>query len=387
MVSAGRAFNIAMHLEQLISDLVAIDSINPDLVTGAAGEGEIARFIAGWLEQAGLEVHMEEVRPGRPNVVGIARGAGGGRTLLLNGHVDTVGVAGMSAPFTSRIADGLLFGRGAYDMKGGLAACMMAAAEARKHSFRGDVIVTAVMDEEYAGLGTMAIAERYRADGAIVAEPTELTLVVAHKGFVWLEVETQGVAAHGSRPHLGVDAIAKMGGVLARLDQLAGELSRRTPHPLLGPPSVHASLIMGGQELSSYPERCLLSIERRTLPGENGDTAQAELTQIVDHLAAGDSAFRADVRRTLERAPLETPADAPILNVMRQAAASILGHPVEPSGVSFWTDAASLHAAGIPTVLFGPLGAGAHAAEEWVDLASVRACADVYLATAQAFCQ
>lgn len=374
------------ELEQLLSDLVAIDSINPDLVPGAAGEAAIAAFIADWLRAAGLEVHVTEVRPGRPNVVGIARGAGGGRALLLNGHVDTVGVAGMSEPLRPRIAGGKLYGRGAYDMKGGLAACMVAAAEAARRNLRGDVIVTAVMDEEYAGLGTLAVAEQVRADGAIVAEPTELQLVVAHKGFVWLEVETQGVAAHGSRPHLGVDAIAKMGGVLVGLEGLAAELAHRPPHPLLGPPSVHASTIQGGGEWSTYPDRCTLAIERRTLPGETGDAAEAELRAIVARLAAADPTFRAVVRRDLARAPLETPAGAPILATVQQAAAGALGRAVETTGVSFWTDAASLHAAGIPTVLFGPLGAGAHAAEEWVDLASVQTCAEVYLATALAFC-
>ncbi len=372
-------------LEQLLRDLVAIDSINPDLVPGAAGEAAVAAFIAGWLRAAGLEVHVEEVRPGRPNVIGIARGTGGGRSLLLNGHIDTVGVTGMSEPFIPRVHDGRLYGRGAYDMKGGVAACMVAAVEAAKLKLRGDVIVTAVMDEEYAGLGTLAIAERYGADGAIVAEPTELELVVAHKGFVWLEVETQGVAAHGSRPHLGVDAIVKMGGVLAGLDRLVEELSRRPAHPLLGPPSVHASTIQGGGEWSTYPDRCTLAVERRLLPGETGDAAEAELQAIVVALTAADPAFRATVRRDLVRSPLETLADAAILRAVQQAAAGVLGRPVEPAGVSFWTDAASLHEAGIPTVLFGPLGAGAHAVEEWVELASVQSCAEIYLATAAAF--
>lgn len=311
---------------------------------------------------------------------------GGGRSLLLNGHVDTVGVVGMSEPFRPRVEGGRLYGRGAYDMKGGVAACMVAAAEAARLGLRGDVIVTAVMDEEYAGLGTLAVAERYGADGAIVAEPTELQLVVAHKGFVWLEVETQGVAAHGSRPHLGVDAIAKMGGVLVGLERLAAELAQRSPHLLLGPPSVHASIIQGGGEWSTYPDRCTLSIERRTLPGETGDAAEAEVRAVVDQLATADPAFKAIVRRDLVRSPLETPADAAILTAVQQAAVVALGRPVKPTGVSFWTDAASLHAAGIPTVLFGPLGAGAHAAEEWVDLASVQTCAEVYLATAAAFC-
>ena len=373
-------------LERLLSDLVAIDSMNSDLVPGAAGEAAIAAFIADWLRAAGLEVRVEEVQPGRPNVIGIARGSGGGRSLLLNGHIDTVGVTGMSEPFTPCVRDGRLYGRGAYDMKGGVAACMVAAVEAAKLKLRGDVIVTAVMDEEYAGLGTLAVAEHTRADAAIVAEPTELQLVVAHKGFVWLEVETEGVAAHGSRPHLGVDAIVKMGGVLAGLDRLVGELSRRPAHPLLGPPSVHASTIQGGGEWSTYPDRCTLAVERRLLPGETGDAAEAELQAIVAALAAADPAFRAAVRRDLVRSPLETPVGAPIISAVRQAAGDALGRLVEPAGVSFWTDAASLHEAGIPTLLFGPLGAGAHAVEEWVDLASVQTCAEIYLATAAAFC-
>ena len=374
-------------LEQVLADLVAIDSINPDLVPGAAGEGEIARFIAGWLGAAGLEVHLEEVLPGRPNVIGIARGTGGGRSLLLNGHIDVVGVAGMDAPFAPRVADGRLYGRGAYDMKGGLAACMVAAAEANKHNLRGDVIVTAVMDEEYAGLGTQAIAARYHADAAIVAESTELELVVAHKGFMWLEVETHGVAAHGSRPHLGVDAIAKMGSVLLELDRLGQDLSRRPAHPLLGHASVHASLINGGQELSSYPEQCVLAIERRTLPGETAEMVAAEWQAILQRLHENDPTFRAELRLGLFRSSLETPADAAIVAAVSEAREKIRGHAPDLVGLSFWTDAATLHAAGIPTVLFGPSGEGAHAAVECVDLDSVRACAEVYLATAMTFCQ
>jgi acetylornithine deacetylase len=375
------------ELDQLLSDLVAIDSINPSLVPGAAGETEIAAFVARWLEAAGLEVYFDEVLPGRPNVVGIARGTGGGRTLLLNGHMDTVGVADMPDPHRPRISEGRLYGRGAYDMKGGLAACMVAAAEAKKRNLRGNVLVTAVMDEEYAGLGTTAVAERYSADAAIVAEPTQLDLVVAHKGFMWLEIETRGVAAHGSQPQLGVDAIVKMGGVLVELDRLGQDLGHRPTHPLLGNASVHASLINGGQELSTYPDRCLLSIERRTLPGETADMITSEVQAIVNRLHETDPNFQAVVRPGLFRSPLETPWESEIAAAIRGSIEDVLGHSPEPFGAWFWTDAATLHAAGIPTVLFGPIGAGAHATEEWVDLASVRACAEVYLATATAFCQ
>lgn len=374
------------RIERLLRDLVGINSVNPDLVPGAAGEGAIADFVARWLRDAGLEVHVHEVLPGRPNVVGIARGTGGGRTLLLNGHMDTVGVEGMKQPFEPRLEAGRLFGRGAYDMKCGLAACMIAAADVKALHPAGDVIVAAVMDEEYAGLGTMDLAKRYHADGAIVAEPTELELVVAHKGFVWLEVETQGVAAHGSRPHLGVDAIAKMGAFLVELEHLGDRLQSRAGHPLLSAPSVHASLITGGQEMSSYPERCVLSVERRTLPGETPDAVEAELLEIISALQQRDDGFRATVRRRLVRSPLETLEDAEITGVIRRAAEPVLGRAGPPAGISFWTDAATLGEAGIPTVLFGPVGAGAHAAEEWVDLQSVRLCAEVLRSAASAFC-
>jgi acetylornithine deacetylase len=374
-------------VDTLVRDLVAINSINPDLAPGAAGEGEVARFIAGWLERAGLEARLDEVRPGRPNVVGVARGTGGGRTLLLNGHLDTVSAGGMSQPHRPRLAGGRLYGRGAYDMKGGVVACLLAAAAAKRLKLRGDVMVTGVMDEEFAGLGTLEIAQHYRADAAIVAEPTELRLIVAHKGFVWLEVETQGVAAHGSRPDLGVDAIAKMGPVLVGVEQLGQELRARSPHPRLGHGSLHASIIQGGGEISTYPDRCRLSLERRTLPGESPAAVEAELQAVLDRLSRADPTFQAVVRRTLDRAPLETAEDAGIVTALRSAASAVLGQTPPLDGVAYWTDAASLWAAGIPSVLFGPAGVGAHADEEWVDLDSVRACADTYLATAREFCR
>ncbi len=375
------------ELDQLLSDLVSINSINPDLIPGAPGEAEIAHYIARWLERAGLEVQLVESVSGRPNVVAIARGTGGGRTLLLNGHMDTVGIAGMPDPHQPRIAGGRLYGRGAYDMKGGLAAAMIAVAAAGKRHLRGDVIFAGVIDEEYASLGTLDLAQRLRADAAIVAEFTELQLILAHRGFVWLEVETVGKAAHGSRPDLGVDAIVKMGKVLTEMEKLDGTLRSNPVHPLLGSGSLHASLIQGGQELSSYPERCILSVERRTLPGETPESVEAELVGIVEQIERSDPSFQAVVRRGLDRAPLETRADADIVRTLQAASLKVLNHPLQIAGVPFWTDAAILSAAGIPSVLFGPLGGGAHAVEEWVDLASVRTCAEIYLATAADFCK
>ncbi|MBN2118828.1 MAG: ArgE/DapE family deacylase [Anaerolineales bacterium] len=374
--------------DQLLSDLVSINSINPDLVPGSPGEAEIARYIAQWLERAGLEVQLIESASGRPNVVGAARGTGGGRMLLFNGHMDTVGVAGMPDAHQPRIdrAAGRLYGRGAYDMKGGLAACMLAIAEAKKQHLRGDVIFTGVVDEEYASAGTLDLAKRFHADAAIVAEFTELQLILAHRGFVWLEVETIGRAAHGSRPDLGLDAIARMGRVLTEMEKLDGRLRANPTHPLLGSGSLHASLIQGGQELSSYPERCLLSVERRTLPGETPEAVEAEFVRIIQEIQRSDPSFRAVLRRGIDRSPLETRADADIVRVLQAAAMQVLKRPLQISGVPFWTDAAILSAAGIPSVLFGPAGSGAHAVEEWVDLASVKTCAEIYLATAMSFC-
>jgi acetylornithine deacetylase len=374
------------ELEKLLSDLVSINSINPDLVPGSPGEAEVARYIVDWLKHAGLEVELIEIVSGRPNVVGIARGTGGGKTLLLNGHMDTVGVAGMTDGHQPRIDGDRLYGRGAYDMKGGLAACMIAAAAAQRQNLRGDVIFMGVIDEEYASVGTMDLAQRYQADGAIVAEFTELQLILAHRGFVWLEVETIGKAAHGSRPDLGVDAIVKMGKVLIEIEKLDQRLRSNPTHPLLGSGSLHASLVQGGQELSSYPEQCLLSVERRTLPGETPEAVEDELTQIVESLRQTDPSFNAVVRRGIHRSPLETREDAAIVRALQVASVQALAHPSQISGVPFWTDAAILSAAGIPSVLFGPSGSGAHAMEEWVDLESVRTCAEIYLATAMNFC-
>jgi acetylornithine deacetylase len=361
-------------LAELLADLVRIDSINPDLIEGAAGEEEIARFVAGWLEDAGLEVEVEEVTPGRFNTVGIARGSGGGRALLLNAHLDTVGVAGMDRPFEPAVEDGRLHGRGSYDMKAGLAAIMLAGADAARAALRGDVIVTAVCDEEVASIGTARVAERYRAEAAIVSEPTEMRLALAHKGFVGFEVETKGRAAHGSRPDLGVDAIAHMGHILVGIEELDRRLRAEPTHPLLGSGSLHASVIEGGQEFSSYPERCLLKGERRTIPGETREHVEGELRQLLGEIEG-------EIRVVVARQPFETPADAEIAELVSRHA----GSP-EIVGVPFWADSALLSSAGIPTVVFGPAGEGAHAVEEWVDLASAERCAEIYAAVARELC-
>ncbi|HEY2372286.1 MAG TPA: M20/M25/M40 family metallo-hydrolase [Gaiellaceae bacterium] len=239
------------EIVELASRLVATNSVNPALVSGGAGEGDAATVVAEWCRRRGFEV--EVLGDERPSVIARRRGSGGGRSLLLNGHLDTVGVAGMEAPFEPRVDNGRLYGRGSYDMKGALAAVLVAALTAGEQ--RGDVIVTAVADEELASVCTETVLEHVTADAAIVAEPTELQVAVAHGGFVGFEIETSGIAAHGSRPDLGEDAIAKMGPILVALDELDERLKARAPHPLVGTGSIHASVIAGGQEMSSFPRR------------------------------------------------------------------------------------------------------------------------------------
>jgi acetylornithine deacetylase len=375
------------ELSDLTSRLVAIDSVNPELGTGGPGEAEIARFVAEWLEGAGLEVSLDEVASGRANVVALARGTGGGRSLLLNGHLDTVGVAGMERPFEPYVEDGRLYGRGAYDMKASVAAMMVAGAQLRERRLRGDVIVTAVADEEVGSLGSEAVARDWRPDAAIVTEPTGLAVAVAHRGFVAFEIEVEGRAAHGSRPDLGIDAIAKMGRVLVGIDELDRTLRASPSDRLLGSGSLHASVIEGGQEFSSYPERCVLQGERRTIPGETVESVEAELRALLEGSSTSDPEFRAQLRFSFAREPFRVDEDEEIVRVLVQHAGEAIGGRPEVVGVPFWTDAALFAAAGIPTVLFGPGGEGAHAVVEWVDLEQVERCAGILVSVAEAFCR
>ena len=370
---------------ELTSALVSIDSINPVLVPGGAGEGEIAAFVARWALEVGLEADVLEETPGRPSVVVRARGSGGGRTLLLCAHLDTVGVQGMTDPYVPRLEGDRLYGRGAYDMKASLAASLLACREAASRGLAGDVLVAAVADEEHSSIGVQEVLRSTRADAAIVTEPTELELIVAHKGFVWIEIEIVGRAAHGSRPELGVDAIVNAGPVLAGIRSLDTSLRART-HPLLGRGSVHASVIEGGSELSTYPARCVLSLERRTLPGDTRATVEAEVEAILERCRAEDSDFVAEQRTLLVREPFEVAEDAEIVRAVREVAAGTLPVPPKIAGVPYWADAAFIAAGGIPTVMFGPSGAGAHAIEEWVSIAETESVTRILVDVASRLC-
>ncbi len=367
--------------------LVRTDSRNPSLVPGGPGEGQAAHLLAGVLEAWGFRVELQEAAPHRPNVV--ARiGTPGGRALMFNGHLDVVGVDGMShAPFDATESGGRLYGRGAADMKAGVAAMCAAAALAGDALTHGELIVAAVVDEEYASRGTRALVEReIRADAAIVAEPTRLAIMPAHRGFVWLDLVFHGRAAHGSRYDVGIDAIRHAGLVLAELDALDESMLAGRTHPLLGHASLHASLIAGGTGMSTYPDRCELKLERRTLPGETPARVTAEVEAACARVRARRPDLRVDLAMTLAQNPSDVDAGAPIVRALRDA----LEHqavPVRVEGMSAWTDCAILNDAGIPAVCFGPGDiALAHGPEEYVELEQIPRAAAVLERLARRWC-
>jgi acetylornithine deacetylase len=372
---------------KLLCDLVSIDSINPSLVAGGAGEEEIAFAVRDHMRGAGLDVEINEVVAGRPNVVGVIEGRSPGRSLMFCGHLDTVGVVGMAEPFNPVERDGRLYGRGAQDMKGGLAA-MISAAESIARSGgleAGRLIVAGVIDEEYESLGASALISTWRADAAVITEPTDLLIGVGHKGYQWVEIETKGVAAHGSLPEQGRDAIFRMGRVIARLEALSQKLRSKPPHAVLGTASLHASLVSGGRELSTYPDHCSLRIERRTVIGEAEDVALAEVEEILRSLKQQDEEFEAGAKMLFGQPPYETP-QGDILPAALEVAMGRLGRTTNRVGMTFWTDAAILGKAEIPTVIFGPGGAGLHGLSEYVRIDEVLACRDALTGLAREFC-
>jgi acetylornithine deacetylase len=382
-------FNIDReYLVSTLQDLIRINSINPLLVSGGPGETEIAAYTADSMEAFGLNVSVHEPEPGRPSVVGILPGQGG-RSLMLNAHYDTVGISGMVDPFSGTIDQGRIYGRGAYDMKGSLAACLAAAKEIVDSGITlgGDLLIAAVADEEFASLGTADLINRYPVDAAIVTEPTDLQICLAHKGFIWLNVDVFGRAAHGSRFDLGIDANMRMGRFLSELAQLERALRTGDKHPLVGPPSLHAAVLQGGTELSAYAAHCRLQIERRTIPGETEGQVMAEIQGLVDRLVSADPSFEALAESFFVRDPFEISPQAEIVETLSVASTAVTGNRPQMVGESPWMDSALLSASGIETVVIGPSGSGAHAKEEWVDLESLITLAEILVETAVAYCR
>ena len=357
----------------LAGDLIRIPSVNPAIAPDEAhGECAVATFACEWLHARGVKAWLEETAPGRPNAVAEVVGEPG-PTLVFCAHLDTVGTAGMTIPpFEPQVRDGRLYGRGAYDMKGAAAACMSAAADLKRTGLRGRLLLALVADEEHASLGAADFVRRHAADGCILTEASAGNLVLAHKGFVWAELVTRGRAAHGSRWDLGVSAIGRMGRIIAALERFDRETLRARVHPLVGPASMHCALIRGGDGLSTYAPECRLSIERRTLPGETPAQVLEELRAAVR--AAGEEA---EITPLLDRPPLTCAPDSVISRCVREAAETVTGARPAETGVAYWMDAAIFAGAGIPTVDYGPDGAGAHEAVEWVEIASLVTCARV----------
>ncbi len=363
----------------LTAALVAVDSRNPSLAADGPGEGQVAERLAEILRSWGLDVAWHEHTPGRVSVVARAGRADGGRSILLNGHLDTVGVEGMRhPPFTPTIHNGRLYGRGSADMKAGVAAMAAAAVRAHDAGAAGEIILAAVADEEWESLGTRALlADGLRADAAIVTEPTRLAIAPAHKGFAWAELTVRGRAAHGSRADVGVDAIAGAAKVLAALDDAARASHTHRSHPLLGHASWHAGTISGGIGLSTYPDRCTVSLERRTLPDEDGRRFAEEITAAIAAVCATTPALDATVTPGLIQQPNDLPVDHPLVRTLETACRDA-GWPAAVEGLSCWTDAALFTAAGIPALCFGPGDiALAHAAEEWVPVDEIHRATDI----------
>jgi acetylornithine deacetylase len=364
----------------LTRELVRVDSRNPSLVPGAPGETAVANALSAILRDWGFRVEMHDAAPGRPNVV--ARiGKPGGRSLMFNGHLDVVGVEGMTHdPFAAEEREGRMYGRGSCDMKSGIAAMCAAAARALDAGLDGEIIIAAVADEEYESIGTRALVDSgVRADAAIVTEPTRLCIMPAHLGFVWAEVVVTGRAAHGSRWDIGVDAIRHAGRFLAALDRFDSEALTTRSHPLLGRPSVHASLISGGTGMSTYPDKCTIQLERRTIPGESPADVVLELRGLADGIDA-------QVRETFSQVPSDVAVQAPIVKAL-DAALRASGEEVRIEGMTAWTDAALLNAAGIPAICFGPGDITlAHAAIEYVPIDEIERATTVLAQLAQTWC-
>ncbi len=374
----------------LLRALVATDSRNPDLVPGAPGEGAIARLLSDILRSWGMRVELQDAAPGRPNV--IARvgtpGGGSGRSLMFNGHVDVVAVEGMAhAPFDAEVKDGRLYGRGASDMKAGVAAMCAAAHRAVARGLSGELIVAAVVDEEFKSAGTKALVESgVRTDAAIVTEPTGLTIMPAHRGFTWVTIDCRGRAAHGSRYDLGVDAILHASHVMTALADFEREELTTHTHPLLGHASMHAGTITGGAGWSTYPEACRLEIERRTLPGESAEQVLGEIQGVCDRVRHREASLQATVQHVFSQLPSDVAVDAPICRALSDALMN-KGEALRIAGMSAWTDAALLNAAGIPAICFGPGDMTlAHANSEWVELAEVDRACEVLTELALAWC-
>lgn len=369
-----------------LQELVRINSVNPSLSENGPGEEEIGLYIADHLKNLNITTVIDRLGKGRINVTGIIEGTGNGRSIMLNAHMDTVDVSHMKDPFSARIEDGKLFGRGAQDMKASIAAILSMAKKIRdqKVSFNGDIILSFVADEEYNSIGTEHALKKYHTDGAIVTEPTDLSVCIAHKGFGLFEFVTQGRAAHGVLPGEGIDANMHMAAVMQELRLMNDQLKETPPHPLLGRPSIHIPLIKGGSAPFTYADQCKMIFERRTLPGENKDEMLQSLKAINEKLLKKQ--IKAEVSTLMWRDGFEGDKEGPMVTSLRDAFKDVTGQNAHFIGHTWWEDSALISDIGIDTVIFGPTGHGLHSAIEWVDIKSVITMADILYQTVSDYC-
>lgn len=376
------------QLLKLLQNLIKIESINPSLAKEGSGESEIAHFIADYLKDLGLQIKFQKIGKNRLNTIGILKGSAGGRKLILNGHTDTVSVSNMKIePFNPIFKNGKVYGRGASDMKSGLAMMIMALQTIlhKEQELPGDIILGFVADEEYASLGTEEFVKEYKADGGIVCEPSNMNIIIAHKGFVWIKVNLHGKSAHGSLKDFGIDAIIKAGKFLVKVEELEKNVLSNKKNAVLGTPSIHASLINGGTELSTYPDNCEIKLERRNLPGEIQEMISNEIKTIINNLKQEDDKFEADYDIFFYRSPLEISRNERIIKSLEQSCID-LGYKPKFGGFAGWTDAALMNDTGTPTVIFGPKGTGNHADVEYVNFKSVVKSTEILVNTIIDFC-
>lgn len=375
-------------LIEILTGMVKINSVNPGLVPNAPGEKEIVEYIAHHLSQIGIETVIDEIDNNRYNVTGVIKGSGDGKSLMFNGHTDTVSVEKMENPFSAEISDGKLYGRGSYDMKGGLAA-MLTAAKAlveSKIELKGDLVLAFVADEEYDSKGTEKLLEKIITDGAIVTEPSDLNVCIGHRGFGLFEITTTGKVAHGGRPDEGIDANMQMGKVLNELKHLSDELNNMEPNPLLGKPSLHVPVINGGTEPFTYSGECKITVEWRSVPGDTSKEVLDKLHKIIQKLSDEDEKFNASIKKVMWRDPFETNKSNEIVKCLAGSVKNVTGKEPNYIGHNWWEDSGLIGEQGIDTVIIGPEGAGLHTENEWVEINSVLMLSEILLKTAVEYC-
>jgi acetylornithine deacetylase/succinyl-diaminopimelate desuccinylase-like protein len=360
--------------EKLLRELIALPSVNPNFLPEGdprAGEGRVVEFLAAQAAHSGLEVEREPVLPGRSNLfIRLLPRQPARQRVVLAPHSDTVGEPNMAeALFQPRARKGRLYGRGACDTKGSVAAMWSAlrnVAHASRRPARTEIVLALLVDEEYQQAGSRALVRNgFQADLAIVGEPTRLRVVTAHKGVAWLTLETRGRAAHGARPELGRNAIHAMAQVVDLLETRYAAQLRERRHPVLGRPTVNVGFIQGGQQANIVPDRCMIRVDRRLIPGETRATALGEIRALLRQQGR-----QARVRPSNEERPclpMETDPTLPLLKGL-----FTLVRQTKLAGVDFFSDASVLSHSGIPAVLFGPGDiAQAHTQDEWIALASL----------------